>query len=866
MFESMDALCSNIPADKVFLHTDRNLYYPGDTVFFQSYVANRFTGEFKTRSHSLWTLLSGPEGEIIDSARFRIKFSQAPGWLLIPDRTKSGLYRLNAFTSIMQNYDPSWAWSMMVKVKDPDREKLTYEYQFDKDAYCSNDTVELSMQLKNSDGKSLKGTAFSYGTVINNKTESVYRAKTTGEGRALMRIYLPDSLHKKEVYLQISLDKNLGEMSIEIPRHPEEPAISFLPESGYLVSAYKQRMAFNALSQDGRQLYLRGVIKDDQGNIIDSVCSGKYGPGVLEFVPERGKNYHAEFSYYPGEHFPLPAVRDDYPSIRVNKGEGFLSVDLLGNYSDETYYLTLSKNFNILALAELRQDKQERRVHILTDSLSAGMARLTLFDATLRAVAERCVIIRRDSAPGYSITPEFEYYLPAQETELKIEITKNSMKSVTGIFSIAVVDSSSGLSPHLFLRSIEDEFLFGKKFYGRVPAHIKRRGLSDINAEELETILLTYGWSRFKRDYQGAVQKSGITDYDRYFIDIDYRRLSGRRRNKHPERNPVSVLAPEESFVIGLNSSGSESLILNIDSIPLSVNNIMIVPDHAVTNTLGARFKPAVNNSYFDGLGKTKEQTELYSTNKSSATGNSGPDIDSLIIIKGISVFAERTPAKKFVNEYEKRYQGLSTKTIDGLAIETAMTFEDMLRRLHPMLLNTAGKTIHFRPTGRIGEEPPPALFVLDGIPQDTCYDYLMDLKPEHIHSVTALAGTGGFYIYGEDAIGGVVFVETKLNNPGSLYADNEDTSVSGGDLGEIIQLFRPEREFYNPPKEVIENDPAYWVRPTLYWNPEVFYDGRNPVKIKYVNHRKKGRVFIIVNGVTAEGEPVYGLSKYKIK
>jgi len=97
----------NTPPDKVFLHTDRNLYYPGDTLYFQSYIANRFTGEFKTNSHSLWVLITDHEGMTIDSARFRIAFSQAPGWLVIPDRCKPGICHLHAFTSMMQNYDPS---------------------------------------------------------------------------------------------------------------------------------------------------------------------------------------------------------------------------------------------------------------------------------------------------------------------------------------------------------------------------------------------------------------------------------------------------------------------------------------------------------------------------------------------------------------------------------------------------------------------------------------------------------------------------------------------------------------------------------------------------------------------------------------
>jgi len=860
------SLQNNIPTDKIFLQTDRNLYFPGDTLYFQSYIANRFTGEFKTNSHSLWVLLTDREGQTIDSARFRVGFSQAPGWLVIPDRCKPGICHLYAFTSMMQNYDPSWVWSMRVKVEDTAREKVAYEFQFDKTSYSSNDTVELSMQLKNSDGDVLKNTAFSYGKVINNKTESVYRAKTTGEGKALMRIYLPDSLDKKEVYLLISLDENLGEKSIEIPRHSEMPVISFLPESGHLVPGYKNRMAFNAFSQDGRQLFLNGVIMDEQGNIVDSVHSGALGPGLAEFVPVAGENYHAEYDKYPEKRFYLPEVTDDQLSLRINREEGCLSVDIMGDCYGETLYLALIKNYKIKALAQLEQDNKQKRVKFLTDSLLPGMARIALFDSMLRPLAERCIFIPRAGASGISINPEFKYFLTAQEADLQVEITNDELSNVSGIFSLAIVDSSNALSPDLVLRNIEDEFLFEKDFYDRIPFLIKNKGLCELDEEELDLILLTYGWSRYKEDNTEEKDKYPIVDYDNFNILISYLQSFARRKNKNPGRKPVFILAPGEQMIIDLVWSGNNSLVLKPDSLPLTVDRIMIIPDRSVANKIEARLKPVVNHSYFKDIRKQEDQAGMYFSEIEKKTGDQTPDIDSINVIKEIDVYASRTPAKKFVNEYEEKYQNLSTRTLDGLAIETFMNFEDMLRRLNPMRLNAAEKTIHFSPTGRIGGEPPPALFVLDGIPQETNYNYLMDLKPESIHSVTALIGVSGFFIYGEEAIGGVVFIETKLNNQGSLTYNNEVSLVRVGDLGKIIQMYRARREFYNPPKAVIENDPKYWIRPTLYWNPEVFYDGRKPVKVKYVNHRRKGTVFIIANGVTVEGEPVYGVSKYQIK
>ena len=51
--ESMQAQ----PADQVFLHLDRNLYHPGDTIRFQAYIRDRMSGIIGSESISLYSFL-----------------------------------------------------------------------------------------------------------------------------------------------------------------------------------------------------------------------------------------------------------------------------------------------------------------------------------------------------------------------------------------------------------------------------------------------------------------------------------------------------------------------------------------------------------------------------------------------------------------------------------------------------------------------------------------------------------------------------------------------------------------------------------------------------------------------------------------
>ncbi|HBH85221.1 MAG TPA: hypothetical protein DDY34_15680 [Bacteroidales bacterium] len=119
----LNDISDNQPADQLFIHTDRNLYHSGDTIRFQAYIRDYQTGVFESGSLSLHALLLNADHVTIDSARFRISYSTASGWLKVPDNASVGDYSILAFTSGQMNYDPEYAFRMPLKVDliKPDR-------------------------------------------------------------------------------------------------------------------------------------------------------------------------------------------------------------------------------------------------------------------------------------------------------------------------------------------------------------------------------------------------------------------------------------------------------------------------------------------------------------------------------------------------------------------------------------------------------------------------------------------------------------------------------------------------------------------------------------------------------------------------
>jgi hypothetical protein len=121
----LDQSMQNEPADQVFLHLDRNLYHPGDTIRFQAYIRDRNSGIFGSESISLFTLLLNKAHETVDSARFRIMNFGASGWLKIPQTIPLGNYSVLAYTSMMMNYDPEFVFSIPIRIEEQRNAQLT---------------------------------------------------------------------------------------------------------------------------------------------------------------------------------------------------------------------------------------------------------------------------------------------------------------------------------------------------------------------------------------------------------------------------------------------------------------------------------------------------------------------------------------------------------------------------------------------------------------------------------------------------------------------------------------------------------------------------------------------------------------------
>ena len=105
------------PTEKVYLHTDRETYLTGETIWIKGYLFNGGSHVADTVSRVLYVDLVDPA---IRKVRLRLQLratdGYAPGQLALPDSVPAGTYQLRAYTNFMRNEPETYFFTKTLTV------------------------------------------------------------------------------------------------------------------------------------------------------------------------------------------------------------------------------------------------------------------------------------------------------------------------------------------------------------------------------------------------------------------------------------------------------------------------------------------------------------------------------------------------------------------------------------------------------------------------------------------------------------------------------------------------------------------------------------------------------------------------------
>ena len=114
--DKLEKLTTSFPQEKVFLHTDRKFYVPGDPIWFQAYVTAYEANLPSVLSTNLRVELFSKDKELIVEQLVFVQTGYGEGVIDLPRDLKGGSYILRSYTNYMRNFDADFFFEKEIVV------------------------------------------------------------------------------------------------------------------------------------------------------------------------------------------------------------------------------------------------------------------------------------------------------------------------------------------------------------------------------------------------------------------------------------------------------------------------------------------------------------------------------------------------------------------------------------------------------------------------------------------------------------------------------------------------------------------------------------------------------------------------------
>ncbi|HEX4852078.1 MAG TPA: hypothetical protein VFV08_14785, partial [Puia sp.] len=269
-----------------------------------------------------------------------------------------------------------------------------------------------------------------------------------------------------------------------------------------IVAGVENNIAFKATDAFGLPINVKGVVKDASGKDVLEFNSTHDGMGKFMISPDKGDAFYAMWKDDKGveRKVEFPAVKESGVALRVMQSSKkvFFSV---ARSADETHELD-----KVMVIAHMNQQLVYKAIvnlkdnfmsggAIPTDQLPSGVLQVTVFSMHNLPLAERVTFINNHA---------FDF--PTQINILSKNLGKRAKNSIEievpdtmrSNLSISITDADAD-GNKVYQDNIISRLLLTGELHGYVhnPGYYFTNG-SDTLAQQLDLVMLTHGWRRFK--------------------------------------------------------------------------------------------------------------------------------------------------------------------------------------------------------------------------------------------------------------------------------------------------------------------------------------------------------------------------------
>jgi hypothetical protein len=649
---------------------------------------------------------------------------------------------------------------------------------------------------------------------------------------------------------------------------PRETRLQFFPEGGDLVAGVEGMVAFKANDQFGLPVNARGVIQDKTGKEVLSFVSEHDGMGRFPVTPEKGDSLTAVWKDEKGvEHRTgLPAVRPAGVVLRAIPANQkvLFSVARSAEGAPEQKHLTIIAHMHQHLVYKARITLEENFMSggtIPTEQLPSGVLELTVFNSNMVPMAERVVFINNHE---YLFRPNIAMQMKSVARRGKNSLMIDVSDTLRGNFSLSVTDATAdGLFPDE--DNIVSRLLLTGELKGKVhDPYYYFNGTADSLMAQLDLVMLTHGWRRFKWDalVRGQLPVIKYPEQDFLSMRVDVLGVDPYKIAKDESLNVIMSKKDSSTQMYAVpHIAGTKFGLTGLVFYDTVKAYYMFNVNHALSGQAAVTFNTGLVpggrsakplSVAFEGW--TAEDSAYLRRNRYIAREEARVRPVDDAKVKTLATVTKTARVKTDKEKLDERYTsglfaGGDATVFDLVNDNLALAYPDIFTYLQ-------GKVPGLQITPGQGPGGTPSLSWRGGHPGLYLNEMQTDAQQIQSTPVTDIAmvkvfrpGSGVGFGGGS---GGSIAIYTKRGGD----EKRSDPNIKGLDRAILIGYSLP-KEFYSP--NYLDNNPRNEeedLRTTLYWKPYVLTDKDNKhVSMDFFNNDITKKFRVVLEGFNEEGK-----------
>jgi hypothetical protein len=658
----------------------------------------------------------------------------------------------------------------------------------------------------------------------------------------------------------------------------DEIDFQLLPEGGTWIAGMRQKMAFKAVSPNGKGLEASGEIVDSKANKVTGFSSNAKGMGAFVMVPNGEENYTARIKTRYGTIIKsLPKTQLIGTALNVNTQpySDSLTITLASNLAGQDHTLIGQSKGFICFIANLKSDGKLSTIKVSKHIFPTGVSQVLVMNNKKQILNERSFFINLGDELKLKTWTVASQFGTRDSIPIYLKATDHLGKPVQGSFSMAITDDGQVLKDTLNEANILSYLLLSSDLKGDIedPGYYFHQPENRETLNDLDLLMLTQGWVSYHWDLtkiptfkaeQDFTIHGSITNVTNKPIAGAKVSLFGRNKSAIVMKDTVAnakgefvfdqfPLLDSASFVIqalnSKNKKGTLGITANEFTSPqfVPINESKWIKDQPL-DSISSQVVVVKNEAYQIALKSGIALREVKIVGKKTIKGSKnlhGPGTASQILTEeDLAPLAKKTLYDVL---YEK-IKGFREGTRPRSFVRDFLVNGDLAR----FVIDGVEVDFFYSPTGNSTDEY-----------YQYIRSYLDYYNAEDIKGIETMENGYSFRYRSE-------FMHPLDNN---MYAFFEITTKTGS--GPFLKksanmyLIKPpaygsNKVFYSPKynhHNKANQTPDF--RSTLYWNPNIITNEKGEANISFFSADKKGTYTVWLEGVDTQGG--LGVSTMKI-